>query len=512
MSDLVVSAVSNDKLRSAMRAAWDEAMALSQVESQYVLRLAMFIPRLRGCCVSFPDSRLTPQDVPDTLLHIISLTLDDLVRQTHLRDLVERLPTELLAKIADPLEPADRVRMALVSKAWHAAVFSTPALWNRIVCWPSISSALAMVQMLRLSAQADLDMQVTLSAENRHIVLPALKDAIHRCTRLRVKTADDTYIQSLLELPAPRLRSLIIHDPRPERRRLVTEGKSFLGGQVQNLNLFSLVGEVEDMLPGESQALASVRAVSLSPVVVNIPKLEKFLTVLPALVYLRLHLRRRLQPTTSEDEGVLSLPASVQSLDIIGSFSATSSDDVLLLLKRFQWTHLIRARLFLGEVKAPEDLLLSFFHGWSNSPGGLRTAWIGWTEEPSAIDGGHGVGFGDGELGRPVLRTHRGPVSSVTQPERSLFGNLRQKLPNSLFANVTKLYLHELVFDKAAFPHGVPLFPQVIDLIILLMDGHFFRNELGLGPFLVRFSSQTSSSVILICSRAFKAPRMGVEG
>ena len=390
--------------------------------------------------------------------------------------------------MADPLQPADRIKMALVSKAWYTAVFSTPALWSQIVCSRYTDSAQAMVQMLRLSAQADLDLRITLSAANRHIVLPALKEAFNRCTRLNIDTQDITHIQSILELPAPRLRALIVWNSGSEPQRLTAEGTNLLGGQIANLELISLTGDIEDLLPAEAEAFASIRAAAVSPVEIDVPRLERLLTVIPAVVYLKLDFKFVLELPSAADGHVLTLPASVQSLDLISSKPAASALKVLLFLQRLKWKHILRARLFFGDVKLPEEHFLNFFHGWANAQGGLQTAWIGWWEQTIDINDGHGVAFTDGNHHRLVSRGHRGHGPSVPQAERSLHGNLRQRLPDPVFANVTQLYLHELVFDPAAFDHDVPSLPQVTDLKVVLMDHFVLARNFGVSPFLVRLN------------------------
>ena len=413
--------------------------------------------------------------------------------------LATKLPAEILATILSHLSTQERATAALISKDWLNAFRHSPHIWRETSCYGSNESALAMDEMLKLSGQTTVDMNVTLSESNEDTLIETLENNIPRCKKLYVWFSSDygwpqiDRLANALRTAAPRLQSMWLTDPNSQFLNAEAfEGINLFDGRADCLTCFQFDGDIDVLRDLDASALRSVRTASLwQRGRMNSSHLELLFKLFPAVVYLRVQIQ-----DCEEEEGEAATtpcipPASLRSLDIMAD---TQDSNVLPFLDWVRWQDIFRVGLETEGYTYPSDRLVSFLT--STPPTGpnahhepLHTAWIDWYDEANDLDIGISIYMTGSDTPPHVLlpRNFHGDVPAMTVPERTVY-KIKTSVPASMFANITTLYVAELVFDPMSLPIPLPPLPTVVDLKIVLMNSHFIKNDLGVSPFVVSLS------------------------
>ena len=437
---------------------------------------------------SYPDPRLAVQQVPNTILRAVKLIVDSLSRDYNHRAAVSRLPVELLAVIFEQLHVRERMTVSLVSRKWHTTIYTSPDVWRRLSCGSSERAARALARMLALSAHASIELDVVLSEQTESILIPLLTEHLHRCTRLVLRLGSGDFAswprmeatRHLLDtVAAPQLHTFILEDFGSVLGLPVFNGTRLFAANSPQLDLVVLKVRILQSL----EALDLLAFLRVSVVTIQQSQwtshtdIQIVLGIFPGLRYLRVIVEG--WPSNAPDPTV-HVPGSLRSLVL----SSTSGADLAAfkILQRLSFQHLLRVSVECFERArdvADADLLM-VFDGWSRE-GQLQTARISWPTSLQALEDGAVITFCDGEIETCLPISYTGRVPSRTVGERTIF-DLRQRLPATLFDNVTMLYLHELVFDSDSLPYVPPVFPQVEDLRISLTNHFHCLHQLVSAP------------------------------
>jgi len=411
---------------------------------------------------------------------------------------VTALPVEVLANILSHLESlSHRATAALVSSSWNAAYMHSPRIWSQITCQSSLESAQRMIKQLQLSSHTSLDLAIKVSDENADIAIPALKENIHRCARLDLSFAEsvESYsvravMSDLSSQPAPRLANFWLQDPNSYGlEESLLHGSQFFAGSAPRLDRMLLNVDMLVLRGVDVGAFVNVRTASLLQAgYMNERHLEETFRVLPRVEFLTIRVSGW-EELGTEDKDPIVPPTSLRSIDII---SHREDGPIMYCLKRLRWQDIFRVSLQpKGGLYEPDDLHYFFDRVEPSAQGHqgrrpLQTAWIDWEDEPETLEVGLTLYLNEADTDLHVLLppTYKGDVPIISVFERSAF-ELNRALPATLFTHVTKLYLHELAFDRDSLPNPLPIFPMVVELRVMLMNMHYIRNDIGVSPFIV---------------------------
>jgi len=398
---------------------------------------------------------------------------------------------ELLASVFAELSVADRIAAALVCRPWRDSVFGSPRVWTNVYCRGTQQSALAMVEMLRLSAQSPIRLSIVVSGENSETAIDALNDCLPRCSHLELMfdgtTESHPDVREVLEClaqPAPKLRSFWLHDPEMQYLNLDIAGDLHIfAGHAPQLQSLLLNCDASTLALIDPAGLVTAKNVFVChPTEMKTYHLTVLFRLVPCVVHLLLRVQQADGAIDAND--AIDVPRTLRSLDIV---SEISESNAWLLLKHMKWQHIHRVSLQPKGCYFTEADLLWFFHGTTGAQPSAYSAWIDWEDDLLEMGNGVTLYISDIAADDPHIllpRTYHGPEPSVSVPERSSF-ELVDPLPSSLFVNVTRLYLNELVFDPDCLRHPLPPLPAVVDLKIRMTTAHFIRHNLGISPFVV---------------------------
>ena len=442
---------------------------------------------------SFPEPRFQIQDIHKAVLGVVNATLADLARDHNsVAACISKVPVELLANVFAELALPDRIAASRVATTWRTA-FLTPMVWAEIKCERSRESALAMKQMLSLSARSPLRLDIIMTRHNSEIILDALEGNVSRCLAIdlalepNISSHDLDRLVGCFSLEMPRLRRFWLHDPGVVGHLLIKDdsnGRQIFNGCVSGLRSVTLCCDMSTLEGIDCPAFANVQnAILFQPGNMEARHLATFFRLFPAVVHTFMRVESYSDDEAS-DSPLVSLPPSLRSIVLV---SDTVASNGFSILKRLRWQHVLRLSMQPKGGMVTEADMLSFFNGTQRHLT-RRTAWVDWEDKLSAEAAGIGVSLSmtDDESDMHVLlsRNYHGPEPSISTAERTSF-ELTAPLPASIFINVTKLYLNELIFDPDMLQHAFPEVVAVEDLKILLTNTHFQRHHIGVSPFVV---------------------------
>ncbi|KAH7099103.1 hypothetical protein BKA62DRAFT_832018 [Auriculariales sp. MPI-PUGE-AT-0066] len=495
-------------LIEAVDNAWHQLMRMADIESRY------------------PDSAATIQGVSFRILELMQLRLASLATmENQRRSALRNLPVELLIDALSLLPVSGRIAASMVCKNWRDVVLSSPKVWSAIRYSQSpreytalsadeadmgVHSSRALQKVLSLSGSALISLYVVAAAQDGwEEVYNLLQPHLCRVIDLQIlidvehSTTEKIALSRLLSTSAPMMQSASVADCRGHN---FDETLQLFDGDAPLLTDVLLDGNMAALRHSQQSLRRVNHAIALQRPAVNGLDIAIILDLFQSAVDVTISVHE----WDDSDSALIARPtmpsSKIKSLTIESYGTIKVAESVLNTIHWQDIPYVAVLRRGQDTETDCESLFGYLLDRNGSSEGGVRQPFIA---KAAAIDWYGDVPDPKYERGAVVhmysvdekmvvrkssqFSLHNYPTRWIASAR--VFVDLPTQPPQSLFLNISRLYLRELFFMPNIYIHSLPPLPSVVELTIWIMSRQQHRSNCGLGPFSESLSTSEASRI-----------------